>query len=71
MFTGDTGAAAPAEAREWVPLATIQRITGATPTAVKSMALAGSIRYRSVPGARTLYSRADAERISQQPAVAC
>lgn len=70
MFATDS-ASAPAEAREFVPLAVVQRILGATPNAIKSMALAGSIRYRSVPGARTLYSRADAERISQQPAVAC
>ena len=71
MITDQVGAVVPAEAPEWVPMATICRILDLSPHAVKSSALAGAIRYRSIPGTRTLYNRADALCLAQQPAVAC
>lgn len=71
MNTAAVACNAPAEARAWIPLAEVMRITGASPGAVKSMALAGSIRFRSIPGTRTVYSRSDAERIAAgSPALA-
>ena len=59
MIIDQVGAVAPAEAPEWVPMATVCRILDRSPHAVKSIALAGAIRHRSIPGTRTLYNRAD------------
>jgi hypothetical protein len=53
-----------AAAEEWVTLAEASRIVGKHPASVKSIALAGAIRPRVVPGARILYSRSDAEKIA-------
>lgn len=55
---------APPASEEWVTLAEVSRITGKHPASVKSIALAGGIRPKVVPGARILYSRSDAERIA-------
>jgi hypothetical protein len=51
---------------EYVSLAEAARILGreTNPSAVKSIALAGGIRTRAVPGCRVLYSRQDAERLA-------
>ena len=49
---------------DWVTLAECSRIVRRHVNACKSIALAGAIRTRAVPGARILYSRADAERLA-------
>jgi hypothetical protein len=49
---------------EWVTLAAASRAIGRHVNAVKSIALAGAIRTRIMPGARILYSRTDAERLA-------
>jgi|HubBroStandDraft_4_1064222.scaffolds.fasta_scaffold1313972_2 hypothetical protein len=59
------GGTAVASRGGWCTLAEVSRILGQHPSSIKSMALMGALRFRSVPGARILYSRSDAERLSQ------
>lgn len=61
-----TEMAAPAEDTRaaWITLAEAGRITGLHNTTVLRMALAGSIAWRGLPGARKRYRRADCERIA-------
>ena len=51
---------------DFVTLAEVARILGrqTNPSIVKSLALAGSIRTRCIPGDRIRYSRVDAERLA-------
>jgi hypothetical protein len=49
---------------EWIRPAAASRIIRRHINAVKSYALAGGIRVRALPGARTLGSRADCERLA-------
>jgi hypothetical protein len=46
---------------DWITLAEASRLLGraGNPSSVKSIALAGGIRTRSLPGTRTLYLRSD------------
>jgi hypothetical protein len=54
----------PAQADEWITLAETSRVIRRHVNAVKSIALAGAIRVRAVPGARIQFSRLDAERLA-------
>lgn len=49
---------------DWISLAEAARILGAHPASVKNAALCGSIRYRSIAGMRTRYSRQDVLRLA-------
>jgi hypothetical protein len=52
--------------RDWISLSEAARILGRStnPSAVKSIALAGGIKTRSIPGLRTVYFRPDVERLA-------
>jgi hypothetical protein len=50
---------------EWIPLSRAARILGRHVGAIKSIALTGAIRVKALPGARTLYSRADCEALAK------
>jgi hypothetical protein len=53
-----------APAEEWGSLATVCRLLGRGPNAVKSIAIAGAIRTRCLPGTRPVYSLADAATLA-------
>jgi hypothetical protein len=59
-----------AQQPEYVPLSVVQRTLQRSRDAIKSIALTGAIRTQSIPGARTLYSAADARRLADRVAVA-
>jgi hypothetical protein len=52
------------EPNPWITLAECSRIVHRHVNAVKSIALAGGIRTRVLPGARILYHRGDAEALA-------
>ncbi len=56
---------AAAQGDQWITLAQVARITGRTESVCKSLAAAGTVRTFSMAGARTVYSRADAESVAQ------
>jgi hypothetical protein len=64
-----TTAAAPEDRRtsstSWVSLSRAARTLGRSTDIVKSAALAGGIRFRSMPGARTVYNLDDCRRLSE------
>jgi hypothetical protein len=64
--TGSFPAPTGAPAAEWITLAEAARLLGRSgnPNGVKSIALAGAIRTRAMPGARTLYRREDVEALA-------
>lgn len=59
-------APSPAPIAEWITLAAASRRLQVHVNAVKSIALAGAIRTRALPGARILYRRADVERLVER-----
>ena len=50
----------------WCTLAEASRLLDRHVGTIKSIALAGGIRVRSLPGARTVYCRSDVERLTQE-----
>jgi hypothetical protein len=49
---------------EWISLNDAARLLSRHTNGVKSIALAGGIRVRALPGARILYNRTDCERLA-------
>jgi hypothetical protein len=54
----------PAPVRAWITLAEASRLSGRPVSAIKSAALAGSIRTHAVAGLRVLYSADDAKAVA-------